>query len=500
MALDGPGLEMTGMNKRYGSVQALRDVEFQLRPGQVMALLGENGAGKSTLVKILAGLVRPDSGSAVLDGKPIDLFPSARSQEAGIAVVHQEFSSVPTLTVAENLILGDVKADLFLTSRKMAAHARPLLEQVGLGGLDPHSAVERLSVGELQLVEVARALSRDARILVFDEPTAALSDREIARVLELIRRLAAQGRSIVYVTHRLPEVFKIASDITIMRNGESRPPVPVKDVDVDKVIAMMLGRAQSSMYPDRARNASGPILDVEDLQVAGLPEPVSFTVRQGEIFGLTGQIGSGASQVVRALAGLVPIRAGSASIEGSDLSLRSRRQGIRRRVAYCSDDRKSSGMFAIRSICDNLSAPWLKRVSIGGWISRQRERSKARDIATSFAIDVERLGSPVEQLSGGNQQKVVLGRWLGAEPQIFLIEEPTRGVDVGARADVYRHLRKICDEGVTVIVASSDTDEVLGLCDTIATLYRGRLQSVKAFDQWSPHELTKEVMHSEVVA
>ncbi|WP_214104751.1 sugar ABC transporter ATP-binding protein [Acrocarpospora catenulata] len=489
-----------GVAKTYGAIRALADVDFDLYPGEVMALLGENGAGKSTFVKTLAGLVDPDEGEIEIDGRPTVLYPSARSQEAGIVVVHQEFGSIRALSVAENLYLGQIRTGTVWRRKDLRAHALPLLARVGLDHLDPDTLVEKLSVAECQLLEIARALSRDAKVVIFDEPTAALSDHEIERVLEIIRQLAAEGRSIIYVTHRLPEVFRLADRVTVFRNGHSSAPVPIGELDVAGVVTMMLGRELSSVYPERDTMTDEPVLQVTDLLVPGLKAPVGFTVRRGEILGLTGQIGSGSNAVCRGLAGMVPVLTGSVTVDGVALDVRSRRAGIARGVAFCSDDRKVDGMFEERTVSENLSSPWISRVARLTVVSRRRERQRTSAIASSFAIDKRRLGTQVGMLSGGNQQKVVLGKWLGTEPRVLLVEEPTRGVDVGARAEVYQRLRALCADGLAIVVASSDSAEVLGLCDTVASFYHGRLQSIRPASEWTEHDLTVEVMHTEVSA
>ena len=490
-------LRVAGLSKRYGSVQALEDVSFELRSGEVMALLGENGAGKSTLVKILAGLVQPDEGTIEVEGSGAVLFPSAKSQAAGVAVVHQEYTSVPQMTVAENLVLGHTDSGRIWLPRRLARRARSLLPTVGLEGLDPRTPVERLTVAEQQLLEIARVLSRDAKILIFDEPTAALADREIERVLAVIKRLAAEGRSIVYVTHRLPEVFRVADRVTVFRNGRSQEPVATSELDVDSVIKMMLGRELQTMFPARETARTELALEVEGLLAPGLDRPVSFTVRKGEIFGLTGQLGSGASATIQALAGRLPAIEGRVSAAGASLSLRSHHAVMRKGVVYCSADRKKDGTFLGKAIRENLSSPWLRSVSPGGWISTRQERRRAREIGESFAIDVGRLESAVGNLSGGNQQKVALGKWLGMTPSLMLVEEPTRGVDIGARAEIYQRLRNLCGEGLTIVVASSDTSEVLGLCDTIATFYRGRMSAIRPHAQWTEEALARDVMHTD---
>ena len=493
-----PRLRVRGLSKRYGSVQALDAVDFELRPGEVMALLGENGAGKSTLVKVLAGLVEPDVGTVEIEGAPTTLYPSGRSQAAGVAVVHQEYSSVPTMTVAENLVLGQSGVPPLWWPPTLNRRARELLTRVGLGDVDPHTPVEQLTIAEMQLLEVARLLVRDAQILIFDEPTAALTDREIDRVLAVIRQLVEDGRSVIYVTHRLAEVFRLTDRVTVFRNGRSLPPESTAELDIDAVIDRMLGRRLETMFPPRDTLTDEPLFEVDGLLAPGLVAPVGFSVRRGEIVGLTGQLGSGASTTVQALAGQLPRTAGRVVLAGEEVPARSHHASVRHGLAYCTGDRKRDGIFANRAIRENLSSPWLRAVANrAGWVSRSSERERGVEIAKRFAIDTERLESPVAALSGGNQQKVAVGKWLGTEPKVLMVEEPTRGVDVGARAEIYASLRRLCAGGLGIVVVSSDMPEVLGLCDTIATFYRGRMTSVAPHDELSEEELAREVMHQD---
>ncbi|MCE0764914.1 sugar ABC transporter ATP-binding protein [Pseudonocardia kujensis] len=490
-------LSLQGITKAYGSVHALTDATFELRAGEVMALLGENGAGKSTMVKVLSGLVQPDSGTIQIAGEQRELRSSADAQAAGIAVVQQEYSAVPALTVAENLALGDRTRSWWWSRRTLHAGAREVLDRVGLDHVGPDRVVATLSVAETQLLELARILLRDARILILDEPTAALSDREIARILAVMRDLAVEGRSIVYVTHRLDEVFRLADRATILKDGRSRPPVPVADLTHDSIVSLMLGRRLASMFPDRTPvdDAAQPRVEVRGLRAVGLTAPVDLAIRPGEIVGLTGQLGSGASSLVRALAGTLPVAEGEVLLDGVPVDLRGRSRGIRQRIAYCSDDRKKDGMFPGLPVLANLSSPWLAAVSRGSWIDRRREKEKAADIARAFSFDTRRLTTEIDTLSGGNQQKIVLGRWAGAEPRLFLIEEPTRGVDVGARAEIYTKLRMLADQGASIVVCSSDSTEILGLCDTVLSFYRGRVTRQAAHSDWNEESLMAATLH-----
>jgi ABC-type sugar transport system ATPase subunit len=480
-------------------VRALDDVSFELRRGEIMALLGENGAGKSTLVKILSGLVDADDGTIEIDGQPADLSSARRSRTAGIAVVQQELSLVPTLTAGENVFLGGRFGGLW-TGRRVADRARPWLAQVGLDDLNPRTYVSSLSVAERQLVEIARLLAREARILILDEPTAALSDIEIARVNRVVRSLADAGKGVIYVTHRLGEVFDIGDRATVFRNGKSGDPVPVSELTIDSLVERMLGRPLEAMFPPRAETLGDVRLEVEGLEAPGLVEPVSLSVRQGEILGLAGQIGSGAPTLLRAVGGIALTATGTVRVDGEEVPSHSLQRAIARGIAYCSDDRKRDGVFQIKTVAQNLTAPALDRVSPAGIISRSKERALARQLASSFAIDQSRLGFYARTLSGGNQQKVALAKWLGVEPKVLLVEEPTRGVDVGARAEIYSHLRRLASEGMAVVFASSDLPEVLGLADTVATFYRGRLVRVAPAADLSQAEMMRDVTHERAEA
>jgi ABC-type sugar transport system ATPase subunit len=490
-------LEATGISKSYGAISALTGVEIALRPGEVMALLGENGAGKSTIVKIISGLIVPDEGTIRIDGEEVQIHSVNASQAAGIAVVQQEFSTVGTLSVAENLALGQRGAPWWWSPRRLNVAAKSILARVGLEGLDPDTLVESLSVAEMQLLEIARVLARDAKIVIFDEPTAALSDLEIERVLSVVKRLADEGRSIIYVTHRLGEVFEIADQVVIFRNGRSHPPQPVRELTVDKVVTMMIGRELGDLYPDRSAGMGDVVLETRGLKVAGLRGEVDLRLRKGEILGLTGQLGSGTTDILKAIAGTGDVVDGSIMLDGGPVLVDGRRRGIEKGIAYCSPDRKKDGIFAGISIRRNLSSPWLRRVSRLGFVDSKLESDEATSSAARFAIDRSRMNALVGNLSGGNQQKVAVGKWLGIRPRVLLVEEPTRGVDVGARAEIYAQLRSLSDSGVGVIVSSSDTNEVLGLSDTIATYYRGAQTASRPAAQWTETELVREVMHRE---
>ena len=491
-----PVIAMSDVHRSFGHVHALRGIDFELTKGEVMALLGENGAGKSTLVKILAGLIEPDAGTILIDGEPAHLGTPRRSREAGIAVVAQELSVIGPLSAAENIFLGGVSYSGPWSMRRLARAARPHLDAVGLEDLDPRTPVESLSIAQRQLVEFARLLARDARILILDEPTAALSDNEIELVKRSVTRLASKGYSVIYVTHRLGEVFEIAHRVTVLRNGHSIPPRPTSELTMASVIEDIVGRPLEEMYPEKSAGIGAAVLDVDGLLAPGLSEPVTLQVHAGEIVGLAGQAGSGNGVVLRTIAGVVPAAEGRLRVDGRALPpAHTLTRAIRAGVTYCSADRKLDGIFGGLTVTQNLTAPALRRVSSGPWLSPRAERQLAERLANRFAINRGRLPHRAGTLSGGNQQKVALGKWLGASPRVLLVEEPTRGVDVGARAEIYRHLRTLADQGLAILFASSDLDEIRGLSDTVGTLFRGRLVRTTPAIAVTPAQLLRDVTH-----
>ena len=498
MPTDQTVLRMHGIEKRYGAVTALRGVDFDLRRGEVMALLGENGAGKSTLVKILAGLEREDAGRIEIGGHAVRIRSPRQSLQAGVAYVAQELSIVGALSVAENICIGGTTEGAIWNPRRLAASVRPYLSLVGLGDVDPGMLAGRLSVAQQQLLEIARLLSRNARILILDEPTAALSDVEIEKVKAVVRTLADEGRSIIYVTHRLGEVFEIGDRVTIFRNGQSFDALRVADLDVEDLIEHMLGRRLNEMFPPRGGGGGPPTLTLRGLRAPGLAAPVNLQLKRGQIVGLAGQLGSGANAVLRVIAGVLACDSGEMMLIDQPVRPRSVREAIAHGIAYCSDDRKRDGIFGVRTVRENLTAPSLRDVTPGGLVHDRREDALARRLASFFEIAANRLGTQAGKLSGGNQQKVALGKWLGVEPTILLVEEPTRGVDVGARTEIYRHLRTLADRGMTILFASSDNQEVLGLADTVVTFFRGRLVRVADAATLPPEELLRDVTHPDL--
>jgi ABC-type sugar transport system ATPase subunit len=503
-----PLLSVRGVSKRFGVIQALEDVSVSAQAGSVLGLCGENGAGKSTLVKILMGVYRPDAGSIHLDGKPVIVRSTREGQELGIALVSQELSLANDLSVEDNIWLGSTRVPMLHRSRALRKRAG---ETVGILGLDPgilDRLVGELSLAERQLVEIARNLCRDARLLILDEPTATLSDTDIAKLFAAIRGLIAQGRAVIYITHRLGEVFEICDRVTVLRNGRVAGSHSVADIDRDRLIEDMIGRQFDAMFPEAASAAAGTILDVRGLTIPSVVCDVSFAVPAGQIVGIAGQIGSGAAEVVRALAGLVPEATAALTWRGRPLRLGTRADMLKAGFAFVSEDRGGEGVFRNLSIRNNLVVTAARELS-PIWVDRVRALDRAASYAAQrVGLDAARLRHVVSQLSGGNQQKVVFGRFLdrkqidagpsdaGRAPGLLLMNEPTRGVDVGARADLYRLMREYCRNGFGLVMYSSDLEELLGISDEIITMYRGRVIGRYPGGQGRIAEVLADITHA----
>ena len=439
-----------------------------------MGLVGENGAGKSTLVKIISGFDDGYSGDYRMDGEPVRFSSPSRAERAGIAIAQQELSLIPAMSVGENIFLAGDQVPLVATKKVLSRRAMPYLEEVGLDTVDPSIAVNRLSIGEQQLVEVARLLAHEPRVLILDEPTAALGESDSMRILAMVERLAENGKSIIYVSHRLDEIFKICHRVTVLRDGLSQKARKASELNVHSLVESMLGRELENMFPERASlKRDKPLLEVRGVWPDATIEPFNFKAYPGEILGLAGQLGSGSGDILAAIGGNCGTREGKIRFEGREFMPRSPKAAIKAGIAYCSDDRKLDGLFLGRPIKENLTSPALGKISSFGFLQHGNEKGLASGNAERFTIDVSRMRTEAGLLSGGNQQKVALGKWLAIEPKVILVNEPTRGVDVGARAEIYLKLREFADEGNAVIFASTDILEMTGLADRIVTFYRG---------------------------
>jgi ABC-type sugar transport system ATPase subunit len=476
-------LEVVGLSKSYGPVRAVRELSLDVRVGEVHAICGHNGAGKSTLVKTLVGLERPDEGIIRLDGVELTPRNPLDAQAHGIALVNQELSLVPELSVEDNIFLGGLDVPLLYRRQRLSEHARRVLDQLGLAHVHLGTPVETLSIGERQLVEIARLLVRDARLLILDEPTATLSKPEIERVFRATRDLVAQGRSVIFVSHRLDEVFELCDRVSVLRDGRHVGTHEIHEIDRRSLIEHMLGEmegARAQVEHAHAVPGSGTeVVTIDRLHVPGSVEEVSLTLESGIITGLAGQVGSGTSTVLRALGGLVPNASGTVAVRGRKVLLNTPRRAAEAGVLYVPNDRQYEGLFLGQSVNRNLTVTRLRRLSRLGVLLRRRVQRTARELATLAGVPVERLGSPARSLSGGNQQKVLLGRTLEMEGTALLaLDEPTRGVDVGGRAEIHRLIREAARRGTAVIFSSTELDEVLDLADVVVTIFAGRIVSV----------------------
>lgn len=467
-------IETKGLTKRFGPNTVLNSVDFSIRGGEILALCGENGAGKSTLVKLLTGLHTPDGGSISVDGRQIRLHGPRDAQQLGIAFVSQELSIVPQLSVLENLWLGHQDLGFLFQRSRLVAKAREVLTKVGLAELSTNALASSLSLGQRQLLEIARMLLRDARVFILDEPTATLSDSEISLVFEALKRLRESGCAIIFITHRLSEVFEICDRTTILRGGKLVGTFDVEDVDRDQLVEHMLGRSLGQMYPQGSHIQDGLALSVKNLHVPGVLKALSFNVARGEIVCLAGQIGSGATNAVRALAGLVYNATGVVHVGDIQVKLGSVASALRANMRFVSEDRAAEGLFLDQRVDLNMLATQLSTVSRFGIVSDSALRRDASARSGEVQLDSSRLADFIGKLSGGNQQKVAIGRSISSNPHgVLLLNEPTRGVDVGARAEIYQLLKKFCEKGYGIVMMSTDIEEVVGMSDRVVTLYRG---------------------------
>jgi rhamnose transport system ATP-binding protein len=469
-------LALRGVSKSFGAVAALRDVQLELSPGEAHGLVGENGAGKSTLVRILAGAHAPDEGELTLDGRPLHLAGPADARDAGIAVIYQEPTLFPDLSVAENIFMGrqPLRSLRRIDAAAMRKRAVELFTRLGVH-LDPDRPARGLSIADQQIVEIAKALSFDARVLVMDEPTAALSGVEVERLFAVARSLRDAGAAVLFISHRFDEVFALCQRITIMRDGRWVSTDRTDDLTVDQVIRRMVGRDVSSLYPKQDSVVREPRLEVEGLTRLGVFEDVSLTVHSGEIVALAGLVGAGRSEVIRAVFGIDKYEKGSVTVEGKQLKPGDTSAAITAGLALVPEDRRQQGLVMELSVERNATLPRRWSLSQGGLLFAGAERRSARKWTERLQVRAARLSAPVSTLSGGNQQKVVLAKWLSTEPRVLLVDEPTRGIDVGTKAEVHRLLSQLAADGVAVLMVSSELPEVLGMADRVLVMHEGRL-------------------------
>ncbi len=477
-------LVMRGIGKRFAGVTALSDVSLTARPGEVLALMGENGAGKSTLMKILGGVQPPDGGEIRIAGQPVTFDGVGDARRCGIVLIHQELMLAPNLDIAANVFLGaEGKSNWMAPLPRRDAHEKTakLLARVGLD-CSPATLVGSLSVGQRQMVEIARALSHSARIIVMDEPTAALSADESQRLFAIIRQLRADGVAIIYISHRMEEVMELSDRILVLRDGRNAGEVLRAEATTDKIVALMVGRDLSGHYfparPDPPPTGRQTLLEVNDLLVPGAPAGITFNVRRGEILGFAGLVGAGRTELAQTIFGVTPARGGAMVLDGKAFAPRRPREAIDHGVYLAPEDRKRHGLVLPMSVAQNTSLPDIGHYNRWGWLDRRTERRVAQTEVKRMSTKTPTLDTAVATLSGGNQQKVVLGKWLAMRPRLLILDEPTRGIDVGARAEIYRHIAALADEGIAILMISSDLEEVMGLSDRVAVMRERRLVGI----------------------
>lgn len=475
-----PVLEMRSVSKTFGSVKALTNVQLSLYPGEVHALMGENGAGKSTLMKVLSGAHRPDPGAEILiDGKPVTITDPISSRAAGISIIYQELALSPNLSVAENIFLGrELSRGGVLRRAEMEASTAPVLKRLG-ANFAPSTIVGTLNVANQQLVEIARALHAHSRILIMDEPTTALSERETQGLFSMIRQLRDEGLAIVYISHRMNEVYELADRVSVLRDGNYAGTLDRDEATPDAIVKRMVGRELSSLYTKTIAGGAGSgevVLKVSNLSDFSRVRDCSFELRAGEVVGLAGLVGSGRSELAQAIFGARPRKSGEMWLDGKPFAPQTPQDAIAARVAYLTEDRRGDGLFLDMSCEANINTGVLRDDARWGMVlNRKRARQRADESINALSVRVPNASFPVGGLSGGNQQKVLLSRWLQIRPRVLILDEPTRGVDIGAKSEIYRIIDALAQEGMAILVISSELPEVIGVSDRILVMHEGRI-------------------------
>ena len=472
-------LELKNISKRFGGVEVLHGVSFGLRPGEVHALLGENGAGKSTLIKVITGIHQPDGGEIFLNDKLVHFDNPLQARVAGIAAIYQELSLCPDLNVAENIFLGRQPTTFGgrIDWRKLYDEAGRLLNSLGVH-LDLKTKARNLSIAQMQSVEIARAFSLNARILIMDEPTSSLTLNEVAELFGLVRRLRSEGTAIIFISHRLEELFEVADRVTVLRDGSYVETRQVKDVTRDELVRLMVGRTISNLFPKQEVEPGEVALKVDHLSCAGIFEDISFEIHKGEILGMAGLVGAGRTDVAHTIFGVVPPTGGTIEVEGRQVEISTPQQAINLGLAYVPEDRQLHGLIPAMDITSNISLPILQKYTRRGWLMDKVEQEAAFTAAQQMEVRANSIWQLARTLSGGNQQKVVLAKWLSTKPRILILDEPTRGIDVGTKAAVHALMSKLAAEGLAILMISSELPEVLGMSDRILVMHEGHMTAL----------------------
>lgn len=500
MILSEPLLRLEGISKRYGGAVALKDARIAVRPGAIHAVLGENGAGKSTLIKIMAGVVAPDEGRMLLDGNEVSFASPAAANAAGIVCVFQELSLIPDLSVADNIVISNPPLRFGMIDRKRQRQiAEEALARAGAADIHPSSLVKDLPLSRRQMVEIAKALARKPRLMILDEATSALTQSDVEKVFGVLKQLRAEGMALIYISHRMHEIAQLADDCTVFRNGRSIESYPAGTKTDQQVVELMIGREYTNVFPPKPlqSKAQAPVLSCRGLSWGDRLSGINFDVRPGEIIGFGGLDGQGQRELLLALFGVLRDLRGEVAIDGKPVRLKSPGEAKSGDIsmALIPEDRKTEGLMLPMTVRENLSIAALDRVSRNGVIDRAAELREIDELLNLLAIKAATIDMPVASLSGGNQQKVVIAKWLMNRPRIILLNDPTRGIDVGTKQEIYALLRKLADAGAAIIFYSTDYDELVGCCDRVLVLYDGSIIRVLEGDEITEHELVSAALN-----
>jgi len=469
-------VEMSGVSKKFPGVQALNNVGLNVRPGSVHSLMGENGAGKSTLMKILAGVYVADEGQIKLSGEPVVIVDPRDALSLGIAMIHQELSFVPEMTVYENIFLGrELRTRFGSVSRKQMEKAtREIFDRWQIH-INPRAQMKDLGVAQAQMVEIAKAIAFNARIIIMDEPTSAITEREVAHLHDMIRQLRAAGTAIVYITHKMDEVFAISDEVTVFRDGQWVATKPISELDRNQLISLMVGRELTQLFPKEDAEIGEVVMRVTELNRGRRVQNVSFEVRRGEILGIAGLMGSGRTEVLETLFGIYPADSGTIEVKGQQISILEPHNAIDAGIGLLTEDRKRTGIMGVLSVRDNMASAALPSFTRRGIINRKKLDAACEEQRKLLSLKTPSLGQLIQNLSGGNQQKVLISRWLLTAPDVLMIDEPTRGIDVGAKSEIHRIMSQLAQQGKAVIMVSSEMPEILGMSDRILVMCEGRI-------------------------
>lgn len=488
-------MRVSGINKSFPGVKALDNVNFAVRKGTVHALCGENGAGKSTLMKIINGIYKADSGQIFLDEKPVTIKDPIQAGDYGIAMIAQELNYVPEMSIEENLFLGRLPVTKFgnVDWKRIRRETIEFLRQENLP-YKPDQKLKTLTVSDIQMLEIIKAISNNAQIVIMDEPTSAITNREVEVLFGKIAELKKKGVSIIYISHKMEEVFRIADDITVLRDGKTVETHPASEIDLDKVIALMVGRKMDNVYPKEEVEIGEPILEIEGLGSKGVFKDINFKANKGEIVGFAGLMGAGRTETMRAIFGLDPYDEGKIKVHGKEVTIKKVSDSIAQKVVMLSEDRRRYGIIPIRSVMENASISSLDKIIYGGRWHPKVEKELVGKYFEKMHVKTPSLETAIQGLSGGNQQKVLLAKWMLRDPDVLILDEPTRGIDVGAKFEIYRLMTDLVKEGKTVIMVSSELPELIGMCDRIYIMNKGRITGCLSKDEFSQETIMRYAM------